>query len=189
MSKSWKAAESRIGIWLGAKGILKSGRLPLSGGNSGTSRSDSPHKTIFVESKRDRSYHSVIKRWLSHKEDCDDIPIIELEDGVICFHNSDAQRLVDGSESVSRLQYTPKRSPRALTLFRKSVKDKEESLLDKNKKVVCVCLVYHHHKGFWFVMKESDLQLWWKCILEARVERERLLAEEAKSESLSMRTN
>jgi hypothetical protein len=186
MSKTWKAAESRIGAWLGAKGIGKSGRLPLSGGNSGVSRADSPHPTIFNECKRDRSYHVVIKQWLKCKEACPDteVPVIDLGDDVIVFHSEDAQRLVEGC-NVSLINYLPSMPPRALTLFKNTVKVKEESLLDKNKKVVCVCLVYHHHRGFWVVMYRKDIKLWWECVLAARIDRERLLAEDEARKGLA----
>lgn len=179
MSKTWKAAESRIGAWLGAKGIGKSGRLPLSGGNSGISRADSPHPTIFVESKRDRSYHTVIKQWLEHEAVCSEcaIPVIELEDGIICFHSEDAQQLVEGAVSCYQF-YRPKKPPRALTLFHNTIEIKENSLLDKNKLVVCVCLVYHHHRGFWILLKRESLKLWWDCVLAARIEREQQLKAE-----------
>jgi len=183
LSKTWKAAESRIGVWLGAKGIGKSGRLPLSGGNSGVSRGDSPHPTIFNECKRDRSYHVVIKQWLKARDACNTnvVPIVDLGEDIIVFHNEDAQRLVDGCP-VKTLSYLPTKPPRALTLFKNTVKIKEESLLDKNKKVTCVCLVFHNHRGFWVIMYRKDIKLWWECILAARIERERLLAEESLTE-------
>jgi hypothetical protein len=43
--KSWKAGERRAARTLGAE------RNPLSGGNSGISRSDSTHRHLFIETK------------------------------------------------------------------------------------------------------------------------------------------
>lgn len=45
-TKTWKDVERRIAGWFGAKG-----RTPLSGGNSGHTRSDTLHDSLFIEVK------------------------------------------------------------------------------------------------------------------------------------------
>lgn len=183
MSKTWKAAESRIGAWLGAKGIGRSGRLPLSGGNSGRSRSDHPHPTIFNECKRDKTYHNLIKYWCKLKDGLNVgySAVVDFKDGICCFHCNDVEKILSGDEKIKHFSWPiKKRLPRAYMLFRKTEKVKATSEYDKDKKVVSCTFVYHNHHGFWVVMRFSQLKLWWDCILEARKERERLLAEENK---------
>jgi hypothetical protein len=183
VSKSWKAAESRVGVWLGAKGIGKSGRLPLSGGNSGVSRSDHPHPTIFNECKRDKSYKLLFEYWWKLKTALQDdySVIIRFNDGVICFHCNDVERILAGDEKLVYHAWPVKKLlPKAYKLYLATVKVKESSDFDKAKKVTSCSFIYHNHRGFWFVMKDTDVKVWWECVLEARIERERLLLNEVK---------
>jgi len=188
---SWKAAENRIGVFFGAKGIGKSGRLPLSGGSSGSSRSDSPHRTIFIESKRDKRFHSVIKLWRSIKK-TNDIPTVQalpiVENNKIvsknsdlwCFHNNDMEQLVDRVQNDISVPVHDWHGayPSALTLYQESVSIKNSTILDKDKEVVCCCLVYHRSPGFWIVIDKNDIVKCWDLILLEREHRDRLIQEE-----------
>lgn len=53
---TWKSVERRIASFFGSV------RNPLSGGNSGNTRSDSRHDKLFIEAKY-RQRHSVITLW------------------------------------------------------------------------------------------------------------------------------
>jgi len=192
MSTSWKAAESRIGIWFGAKGINKSGRIPLSGGGSGTTRSDSPHRSIFVESKRDKSYHSVIKLWRSHKKikkfiniqllpTVDDNKIIDKTSDIWCIYNLDFENVVNSIKNDIKdiiLHDWCGNYPRALTLYQQAISIKNSTVLDRKKEIVCCSLVYHGSPGFWIIINKNDIVKCWDLILEERKHREILLSEE-----------
>lgn len=189
---SWKAAESRIGSWFGAKGIKNSGRVPLSGGSSGSTRSDSPHRTIFIESKRDKTYLSAIKLWKKHKRKSGSLHIQmlpEVSDGKVvskqselwCFHNSDFEKLVtalknDDNEIIKHDWVG--NYPSVYSLYHESVSIKNSTLLDYKKEVVCCALVYHGSPGFWIVIDKNDITKCWKLILEEREFREKLIQEE-----------
>lgn len=56
ISKTWKSIERKVASYFGSK------RTPLSGGNSGHSRSDSLHPTLFIETKY-RAVHSAVTLW------------------------------------------------------------------------------------------------------------------------------
>jgi hypothetical protein len=58
---TWKARERKIAADFGAK------RTPLSGGNSGHTRSDSLHDTLFIEAKG-RQSHAAVKLYDETKE-------------------------------------------------------------------------------------------------------------------------
>lgn len=188
---SWKAAESRIGTWFGAKGINKSGRVPLSGGGSGSTRSDSPHRTIFIETKRDKTYHSVIKLWRSHKKKknslhvqalpkVEDNKIISKVSDLWCLYSNDLQNiasaLANGNEIIVHEWFG--NYPKALTLYNEAISIKNSTILDRNKEVVCCSLVYHSSPGFWIVIHKDDIIKCWELIVIEREYRERLLAEE-----------
>lgn len=57
MSKAWKDRERAVARFFGAKG-----RTPLSGGNSGHTRSDTLHDTLFIEHKHSIR-HAVVNLW------------------------------------------------------------------------------------------------------------------------------
>ena len=74
ISKTWKAIERKVASYFFSK------RTPLSGGNSGHTRSDSLHSTLFIETKY-RIKHSAVQLWhktavLAKKED--KIPVVAL---------------------------------------------------------------------------------------------------------------
>jgi hypothetical protein len=193
---SWKSCESRAGIFLGAKGLGKSGRAPLSGSNSGTTRSDTPHPTIFCEVKRDKRYLSVTKLWHKYfdnefkKLKPKDRPILiltlpEEKDGkvvskssdIVCFHCDDAQDIVNNSRKIEVRNWQGT-YPAALTLYKETISVWKSSLLDRHKKIAH-CIIFHHgKKGFWIIINKNDIQEWWELVLEARIERERLIKEE-----------
>lgn len=54
---TWKAAERKVGSFFGVR------RTPLSGSNSGGTRSDTLHELLFVETKY-RKVHSAVQLWL-----------------------------------------------------------------------------------------------------------------------------
>jgi hypothetical protein len=58
---TWKARERQIAADFGAR------RTPLSGGNSGHTRSDSLHETLYIEAKGRKS-HAAIKLYDDTKE-------------------------------------------------------------------------------------------------------------------------
>jgi hypothetical protein len=192
---SWKAAESRIGVWYGAKGIKKSGRQALSGGNSGQTRGDSPHRTVFIESKRDKSYHSVIKLWREYKAKekcCKKSPFIVtmpvVVDGKVVKPSSDiwlihkdhfeqiADMIADEQEPI-KMPWKGLR-PRALTLYEETLTVKESTVLDRHKAGVTCNFVYHGHPGFWIMINKNFITKCWKLILEERKFREELIKEE-----------
>lgn len=53
---NWKRRERQVAAYFGTN------RTPLSGGNSGITRADTLHPTLFVENKH-RKAHSVVKLW------------------------------------------------------------------------------------------------------------------------------
>lgn len=74
IKKTWKAVERKVASFFGAK------RTPLSGGNSGHTRSDTLHDILFVETKY-RKVHSAVQLWhktakLAAKEN--KIPVVAL---------------------------------------------------------------------------------------------------------------
>lgn len=74
MTKTWKAIERKVASFFGSK------RTPLSGGNSGHTRSDSLHDRLFIETKY-RKKHSAVQLWrktaaLAHIEG--KIPVVAL---------------------------------------------------------------------------------------------------------------
>ena len=74
IKKTWKAVERKVASFFGAK------RTPLSGGNSGHTRSDTLHDILFVETKY-RKVHSAVQLWrktekLAYKEN--KIPVVAL---------------------------------------------------------------------------------------------------------------
>ena len=102
---TWKAAERRIARFFGAE------RNPLSGGNSGHSRSDSLHPLLFVEAKH-RVRHSAVTLWrdtaeLAKQEE--KIPVIALCEKnkpgfwVMC-HSSDLQAVAGCHDAAIREQ-------------------------------------------------------------------------------------
>lgn len=54
--KTWKSIERKVASFFGSK------RTPLSGGNSGHTRSDSLHPVLYIETKY-RKEHSAINLW------------------------------------------------------------------------------------------------------------------------------
>ena len=74
MTKTWKGVERKVAAFFGTK------RTPLSGGNSGHTRSDTLHPALFVETKY-RVKHSAVQLWrkteeLARKEN--KIPVVAL---------------------------------------------------------------------------------------------------------------
>lgn len=61
MDKAWKQFERRVAQFFGARG-----RTPLSGGNSGHTRSDTLHPKLFIECKQRKEY-AIINLWDSAK--------------------------------------------------------------------------------------------------------------------------
>lgn len=55
--KTWKSRESQVARFFGARG-----RTPLSGGNSGHTRSDTLHDELFIEHKHSVR-HAIINLW------------------------------------------------------------------------------------------------------------------------------
>ena len=74
MTKTWKSVERKVAAFFGTK------RTPLSGGNSGHTRSDTLHQALFIETKY-RVKHSAVQLWrkteeLARKEN--KIPVVAL---------------------------------------------------------------------------------------------------------------
>jgi len=190
MSKTWKAAESRIGVWYGAKGIKKSGRQPLSGGNSGITRGDSPHDTIFIESKRDKKYHSAIKLWREYKTK-NKIHVLSLPSiegnrvknkvsDIWCVYSKDlfdVAKMIENSEAIDEKPWKGG-YPSALTLYNESVSIKNSTNLDRGKEIVTCNLVYHGYPGFWIIIDKNNIVRCCELILQSRIKRENLIKEE-----------
>lgn len=187
---SWKAAESRVGVWYGAKGIKNSGRVPLSGGGSGVTRADAPHSTIFIETKRDKSYHNVIKlyRKLKPKDSNFVLSLPKTFDGkiiskisdIVCIHNDNFFNIAKFLSQKKEIMSIPWQGnyPRALTLYEQSMSIKNSTFMDKNKKVVTVNLIYHGHSGFYIVININDVIECSNLILNERIDRETIIKEE-----------
>jgi len=190
MNKTWAACESRAGAWLGAKGIRKSGRIPLSGSNSGTTYSDTPHPTIYCEAKRDKRYLSAIKLWeqyhKSHKKSINVLTLPTINDNKIVnktsdiwlFHNSDSESINNhlSINSCDILLHPWKGNyPAVLSLYHEVISTWKNSHLDKSKLVAHCAIFNHGKKGFWIVINKNDISTWWELILEARIERNRLI--------------
>lgn len=190
MSKSWKAAESRIGVWYGAKGIKNSGRQPLSGGNSGVTRGDAPHDTIFIESKRDKKYHSAIKLWRDYKVKnelhvvslplVNDKKVISKFSDIWCVYSKDLFTVSEYLINNNQFNIMPWKGnyPSALTLYFDSVSVKNSTNLDINKELVTCNLVYHGHPGFWIIINKNDIIRCCELIVESRIKRELLIKED-----------
>jgi hypothetical protein len=192
MSKTWKQSESKIGIYYGAKGILKSGRQPLSGGNSGVTRGDSPHSSIFIESKRDKKYHSAIKLWREYKKInkkrlfvvslpiVQDKKIISRNSDIWCIHNLDFENISLALRNGFSFDIMPWKGnyPSVLTLYKESLSIKNSSILDRDKELVTCNVVYHGHKGFWIIINKNDICRCWELIKLERNNRDKLLKKE-----------
>jgi hypothetical protein len=189
-NKTWKSAESRAGVWLGAVGIGLSGRQPLSGGNSGVSRSDTPHKTIFCEVKRDRVYQAAIRFWLKCEQEvlklkCKDPVVLWLRkhtknhnDGVILIHCDDLERIQSG---VTTVEYTYERKVcKLLKLYDNTRIIWLTSKMDEMKRVCCCAVFMHNQRGFWLVLQHNDITALVHEIKQAREERKKILAEREK---------
>lgn len=74
-TKTWKAVERKIASFFGTL------RTPLSGGNSGHTRSDSRHPVLFVEAKH-RTKHTAVTLWDSVKK----LAIKENKIPVVCLN-------------------------------------------------------------------------------------------------------
>lgn len=198
-SVQWKKCESKAGIWLGAyrTGTL-SGRVPLSGANSGSTRSDTPHNTIFCEVKRSKVYLSAIKLWEEYlKNDkkqnliniltlpiVEDKKIITKTSDIWCFHNEDSEliynQLKNNISNKLSIHDWNGNYPSVLTLYHSTIRTWKNSLLDRNRKIAH-CAIFSHNKiGFWVIINKNDIIKWWELIVEARIEREKFLDEEEK---------
>lgn len=196
MSKTWKTSESKCGIWLGAyRSGSRSGRVPLSGANSGSTRSDTPHNTIFCEVKRSKTYLSAINLWEEYyKEDkkkesihvltlpiTENKKIIAKESDIWCFHNEDSEAIYNhlkNNTGILQIHNWKGNYPSVLTLYYSTISTWKNSILDKNRKVAH-CAIFSHNKiGFWIVINKNDIINWWELVLEARIEREKFLKEE-----------
>jgi hypothetical protein len=66
-----------------------------------------------------------------------------------------------------------------LTLYKNTIETWKNSILDRKKKLAH-CAIFSHNKiGFWIIIDKKDIIQWWELILEARIEREKLIIEEA----------
>jgi hypothetical protein len=199
MSKTWKSSESKCGIWLGAyRSGSRSGRIPLSGANSGSTRSDTPHNTIFCEVKRSKVYLSAVKLWEEYlKNDkkkgliniltlpiVEGKKVIEKTSDIWCFHNEDSELIYNQlknnlSDKLSIHDWSGG-YPSVLTLYKSTIVTWKNSLLDRNRKIAH-CAIFSHNKiGFWIIINKNDIVKWWELILESRIEREKFLDEEEK---------
>lgn len=101
---TWKAGERRVASIFGSR------RNPLSGGNSGVTRSDSRHDTLFIEAKHSKKHavwtlHDATKV-LAKKEK--KIPVIALlrlnSPGVIfCVHSDSLDDFITAYHASKRL--------------------------------------------------------------------------------------
>lgn len=101
MKSTWKNIERKIAAFFGTR------RTPLSGGNSGHTRSDTLHDMLFVEAKY-RKTHSAVALWrdtaeLAKKEN--KIPVVCLSEKgkkgfwVVC-HSSDLTAIANQRRNV-----------------------------------------------------------------------------------------
>jgi len=109
---TWKQRERNVGIFFG----LPSGRsrTPLSGGNSGGTRSDTLHPELFIEHKH-RKRHACISLWekvrdLARKEE--KIPVVTLSTHgkpgfyILC-HSSDLTAIAKRHKSIHTSKTNP----------------------------------------------------------------------------------
>ena len=195
-STQWKNCESKCGIWLGAyRSGTKSGRIPLSGANSGTTRSDTAHQYIFAEVKRSKTYLSAVKLWdkynLKDKKNktitilalptVENKKIVSKTSDIWCFHNEDSEIIVN--QLKNNVDQPVKEwfggYPSVLTLYHSTIATWKNSILDRNRKIAH-CAIYSHKKqGFWVIINKNDIIKWYELVLEARIEREKFLKDEA----------
>ncbi len=98
---TWKRRERQVAEFFGSK------RTPLSGGNSGITRADTQHPTLFIEQKH-RAKHAVVSLWdktakLAKREN--KVPVLTLTQ-----QNRPGFWLVihsDDLEKVTKLSQTP----------------------------------------------------------------------------------
>jgi hypothetical protein len=193
----WKKSESKCGIWLGAyRTGTKSGRIPLSGSNSGTTKSDSSHKTIYVECKRSKQYISTIKLWEKFLEtdkikkliNIITLPIIKNNkiisktSDIWCFHNNDSEtiynQLKNNTNNKLSVHEWEGNYPSALTLYHSTISTWKNSILDRDKQVAHCALFGYNKVGFWVIIHKNDIIKWWELILISRLEREKFLKDE-----------
>lgn len=196
-SSQWKKSESKCGIWAGAYRIgTKSGRIPLSGANSGSTRSDCCHNSLFIEVKRSKQYLSAIKLWekfleTDKKDELINIltlpiaengKVINKKSDIWVFHNNNAEEIYNQlknnlSDKLS-IHNWEGNYPSVLTLYHSTISTWKNSIFDRNKQVAH-CAIFSHNKiGFWIIINKNDIVKWWELILEARIEREKLIKEE-----------
>jgi hypothetical protein len=205
----WKACESSLGIYLGAyrAGTL-SGRVPLSGQNSGTTRSDCCHNTIFAECKRSKTYLSSIRLWETYQKidkknnliNILTLPIVENNhiisktSDIWCFHNDDSEPIYNLLKANDNSKFSihdwKGGYPAVLTLYHHTVATWKSSILDKDKQLAH-CAIFSHNKiGFWIIINKNDIIKWWELILAARIEREKMIkAEEEFNASKNIEQN
>lgn len=186
-----------MGIYLGAYRVgTLSGRVPLSGQNSGTTRSDCCHDTIFAECKRSKTYLSSIRLWETFSKNDKKsgliniltLPIVENNrvkektSDIWVFHNLDSEliynQLKNNLNNKLSIHDWSGGYPSVLTLYHSTIRTWKNSILDRNKKLAH-CAIFSHNKiGFWIVIHKNDIINWWELILEARINREKLIKEE-----------
>ena len=101
--KTWKKIEQKVASFFGSK------RTPLSGGNSGHTRSDSLHPVLYIETKY-RVVHSAVRLWRTTATLADleeKIPVVALaEKGSrgfwLVIHSEDLQDVAN-QRSVAEL--------------------------------------------------------------------------------------
>jgi hypothetical protein len=173
--------------------------VPLSGGNGAITRSDSQHKTIFNEAKRDASLLSMIRFWakcneyntLLKKKDriptiimlptTDGKKIIDKSSDLWCFHSDDSEavvKFVTSGVGAKLFEWEERTYPACLTLYHNTYEIWKSSVLDKDKKVMCCSIASHNQRGWWFIVDKNKLEEWWALILAARIEREAVLKEQ-----------
>jgi len=144
---SWKNRERKIAAFFGTK------RTPLSGGNSGHTRSDTLHPKLFVEVKM-RQHHPVLDLWFEAKKlamagDWPVPPIAmlverETNDSWVLWHSASTMKMPD---PMSTWVYTVIRKSFAVTNLWKVT----AVLAEREDKIPLVALVEKGKAGFWLL--------------------------------------
>jgi len=148
MNKTWKSVELRLAKMFGTK------RTPLSGGNSGHTRSDTLHKRLFIELKHGNSstIKTMWKEW-----DKDVCVLVKSHEIVLSMlHTSNLTERM-----ATKLIVIKRKNFGAIKLFKET-----EELAKLENKIPVVVLHKKGTHGFLLIAKASDFEQIKKEILD-----------------------
>jgi len=160
MDRMWKKAERKTSRFFGTR------RNPLSGENSGHSSSDSLHPRLFIETKRKKAGHSVVKWWERARTGTKlpTVLVLSLNDRESCWCLCRSEDLSRVALAFFKARLTGQRPCliRVRSIERKRLSltswwDKAERLARAESKTPLLALVEGGRRGFWLLARESHL--------------------------------